>query len=309
MKNFFAFVLSCLIMGIIFLRVDFSQFRFYVSQMSLPLFLLAISFFVPQVALSAYRWKVMMKRKSEISFLESSRLILAASALNILLPSRAGDFSKAYFVAREKRVDLSRAMNLVFFEKYIDLASLGVVILTGVAGSRRWDGPSVAGTLFALGALGLFPLICLIDFQRLAGHSVLTRHALGIKLGSFLRDSHDYLSEMRKAPGYLSFLILISIFLWFLHLLQFYVLFQAFHSNVSVYQIFRLVPLAILTGLLPVTLAGIGTRDSALIYLFAPYEKTALIVGIGLFASLRYFVPGILGLPFLNHTIVKKVEK
>ena len=96
----------------------------------------------------------------------------------------------------------------------------------------------------------------------------------------------------------------ISVFLWFLHIAQFYVIFLALHSPVSIFAVFRLVPLAILVGLVPLTVAGVGTRDSAMIYFFKPYDDVARIVGVGLFSSLRYFIPGIAGLPFLNHYIV-----
>ena len=122
----------------------------------------------------------------------------------------------------------------------------------------------------------------------------------------FFLDSHHYLEELRKNFGHLVFLLVFSIFLWFVHLLQFFVIFRCLHSQVSIFHVFRLVPLAILVGLVPLTIAGMGTRDSAMIYLFTPYEKASLMVGVGLFASLRYLIPGVLGLPFLNHYLIRK---
>jgi hypothetical protein len=43
-----------------------------------------------------------------------------------------------------------------------------------------------------------------------------------------------------------------------------------------------------------------GTRDSALIYLFASYESAALMAGIGILCSMRYWVDTLLGLPFFH---------
>jgi len=114
------------------------------------------------------------------------------------------------------------------------------------------------------------------------------------------------LDELKTDKRQLCWVLVVSIFLWFLHIAQFLVVFRALHSDVSAFLVFGLVPLAILVGLIPLTVAGVGTRDSAMIYFFAPYESPALVAGVGLFSSLRYFVPGLLGLPFLNRYIVRK---
>ena len=305
MKKFVALFVSLLIMVFIFTRIDFNQFKSYLIQADPWIFMLAILFFIPQIVLGAYRWTVMIRSQTHMPLGESIRLTLAANALNILLPSRVGDLSKAYFIGREGRVDLKRGMNVVFFEKYIDLASLGVVVLAGVLFSGRWDSASLAGLGYSAAVLGVFPILYFADLERWTSLPFFKKNRILGKIGEFLRDTHDYLKEIRKNPGLLIFIVGFSVFLWFLHVLQFYVIFLAFHSQVSLFQVFRLVPLALLVGLVPLTLAGMGTRDSALILLFSPYEKAALVAGVGLFASLRYFVPGILGLPFLNQYLLK----
>jgi len=57
--------------------------------------------------------------------------------------------------------------------------------------------------------------------------------------------------------------------------------------------------LAILAGLVPLTMAGVGTRDAATIYLFAPFLSAAAGAVLGLMLTLRYILPGLAGLPFL----------
>ncbi len=292
-------------MAVLFSRVDFSEFKHYLSQMDPVLFIVAILFFVPQVAISAYRWRLMIQKNTRISLWESAQLILSASALNILLPSRVGDLSKAYFVGKGGQLQLKRGMNVVLFEKYIDLAALGVVILTGVLWTRRWDEPSLVGLSFALSMIAIFPVFYFLNLERWLSGKWFERHPFLQKLRNFLLDSQAYLNEVKKDSKQLLFILALSIFLWFVHIFQFYLIFRSLHSQASLFNVFRLVPLAILVGLLPITIAGVGTRDSAMVFLFAPYEKASLMVGVGLFASLRYFIPGILGLPFLNRYIVK----
>jgi hypothetical protein len=60
------------------------------------------------------------------------------------------------------------------------------------------------------------------------------------------------------------------------------------------------VPIGLGIGSLPFTIGGLGTRDSARIYLFAPYESAAFMAGIGLLCSMRYWVDTLPGLPFFH---------
>ena len=62
------------------------------------------------------------------------------------------------------------------------------------------------------------------------------------------------------------------------------------------------VPIAIFVGLVPVTIAGMGTRDAALIYLFSAYASDSASITVGLFFSLlRYWVLALAGIPFLGN--------
>lgn len=305
MKTALAFLLSILMMAFIFSRFHFSEFQTYLTQMDIFILTLAVLLFIPQVVLSAYRWQVMMKKRVRLSFWTSVKLILAASAINILIPSRVGDLSKAYFGGRDGSFDMKRGMNVVLFEKYMDLFSLSVVIVTGILCAPQWDKLNLAGLGFSGAMLSIFPILYFVKLEKFLRRQFFEKNKLLFKIKNFLLDTHAYLDEIKNDKPQLIFIVLLSVVLWFLHLGQFYLMFLALHSQVSPFDVFRLVPLAILVGLIPLTLAGMGTRDGAMIYLFQPYEKPALIVGVGLFASLRYFVPGILGLPFLNRYLVK----
>jgi len=309
MKRFLALVLSVVIMVIIFSRIDLEQFKKSVTEIELRLLVAAVLLFVPQVLLTAYRWQVMIEKRVRIGMWESVKLILACNALNILIPSRVGDLSKAYFLKREGKLEIERGTNIVIFEKYIDLASLGIVILTGIFFVREWDEATWMGMVFSLCAIGVFPVLYLIKLDRVMDYAWVERNRFLLKVRHFLVDSQAYLMDIKQNKKELAWIIFLSISLWFLHISQFYVIFLALHSEVSIFHVYRLIPLAILVGLIPLTVAGVGTRDSAIIFFFAPYEQASRMVAVGIFSSLRYFVPGILGLPFLNHYIVKEVPK
>jgi uncharacterized membrane protein YbhN (UPF0104 family) len=58
--------------------------------------------------------------------------------------------------------------------------------------------------------------------------------------------------------------------------------------------------MAIFVGLLPVTFAGVGTRDAAMAYFLAGPAGEGPALALGAFATVRYLVPALAGLPFLS---------
>lgn len=307
MRTFLSVLFSVLIMFFIFTRINLAEFRQYVTHMDLCFFALAAMIFFVFIVLGAYRWQVMIRKWMHISLWESVKLVMASAALNILLPSRVGDLSKGYFSGREGTMDVKRGMNVVFFEKYVDLAALGIVVLTGILFRPEWNSSTLLGLSFGLGMVAIFPVLCFVKLDRWLDAPFFQRHKILGKVKEFLCDSQGYLDEIKKDPKHLAWILFLSLLLWFFHVVQFYLFFLAFHSTLSIFQVFLLVPLAILVGLVPVTMAGVGTRDSAMIYFISPYEKVPVIVGVGVIATLvRYFIPGLIGLLFLNQYIVRK---
>jgi hypothetical protein len=91
-----------------------------------------------------------------------------------------------------------------------------------------------------------------------------------------------------------------SIFIWFLHLLQIWFFILALKAWTPFLANLALSPLAILAGLLPLTFAGVGTRDAALILFYKPYFAAPTAAALGLLCTSRYVLPAIGGLPFLG---------
>ena len=56
----------------------------------------------------------------------------------------------------------------------------------------------------------------------------------------------------------------------------------------------------IFVGLLPLSFAGVGTRDAALIFFYSSYFDAEFGAALGLLCTLRYVIPGVAGLPFLR---------
>ena len=60
-------------------------------------------------------------------------------------------------------------------------------------------------------------------------------------------------------------------------------------------------PLAIFISLIPITIAGMGTRDSAIIYLFSSWASPSVCLGVGfLYTLFAYWFLALIGLPIIK---------
>lgn len=298
MKRLLALSISLAVMAVIFIKIDRSAFARHLAELDFFWLTIAFLFFIPQIGLTAWRWKWMIRHDRQSTWMQSVRLVLATSSLNVFLPSKMGDLCKAYYLAKSGQLDWRRGLNQVIFERFLDLWALcwmgtfGVVAV-GLGGSIAWL--IMALTVFLTAVLWIIFKLPMRRFKLSFLPSKISE-----KIESFLTDAHDYVDRLKANPAELLVLFACSMILWALHVAQFYFAGLAIQSVLTVGLIFCSIPIGILIGLLPFTLAGIGTRDAALIYLLLPYETSSKIIFLGLFATVRYLVPGLAGIPFIH---------
>lgn len=298
MKRLLALSISLAVMAVIFIKIDRSAFVQHLAELDFFWLSIAFLFFIPQIGLTAWRWKWMIRHDRVSTYGESLRLILATSSLNVFLPSKLGDLCKAYYLAQSEQLNWKRGLNQVLFERFLDLWALcwmGTfgVLAVGLGGSIGWL--IISLTVFLSAVLWIIFKLPMRNLKI----SILPSK-FSEKIESFLADAHDYVDRLKANPAELLILFASSMILWALHVAQFYFAGLAIESVLSLGQIFCSIPIGILIGLLPFTLAGIGTRDAALIYLLLPFETSSKIIFLGLFATARYLVPGLAGIPFIH---------
>lgn len=251
-----------------------------------PLFV-AILLFVPQTFVSAIRWRLIVSPLCELSVGAAIRQTLAASACNLVVPSKGGDFGKAFMLPVSGARARVMGMSGVIMEKVADVGALVALLLLGIGygnflgeAAVSWTRGPIAGSSVAFVA-GIACLAFLLA-------------AVGGIVRVFRRSGEErFLSRGQLA------VVGASVCLWVLHLVQFDLFFKAVGVYVSWHEVFARVPIAIFAGLLPVTLCGIGTRDAALVWLFADFAPASATAVVGMLAVLRYIVPGACGIPFV----------
>lgn len=303
MKRLISILVSAIILAVIYWKIDFAGLIQVFRNCDRLWMVISLGMVVPITMITAWRLQQLMPAGGRLGFGEANKLILAASVLNMVLPSKMGDIAKAYFMRDKGNLTGSLALSMVVFEKACDMLSLLLWCVFGLLlypfkGWLFWVMTASVAIGLALGLLLLgSPQFAKFFFslgQKVAPKKL--RAKLG-KLSYAWEEMHDY---FWRDKGNLLKITATSIFLWFLHLLQIWFFILALKAWTPFLTNLALSPLAILAGLLPLTFAGVGTRDAALIAFYAPYFNAATAAALGLLCTSRYLLPAIGGLPFLN---------
>ncbi|MFW6316631.1 MAG: lysylphosphatidylglycerol synthase transmembrane domain-containing protein [Cyanobacteriota bacterium] len=302
MKRLISLIISLVILGIVYWKIDFNGLIAVLGECDRFWMTVSLGMVIPLTMLTAWRLQQLMPNTGRLAFAEANRLILAASVLNLVLPSKMGDVAKAYFMKQRGHLEGSLSLSLVVFEKVCDLLSLLFWCVFGllfypqkdwifwgmtsgislglILGIMLLSSQNIARTFFQI-APKILPNKLAAKFEKL-------EIAWGTMHGYFWQDKFQLIKITST-----------SIFIWFLHLLQIWFFILALNAWTPFIASLALSPLAILAGLLPLTFAGVGTRDAALIAFYQPYFSAATGAALGILCTSRYFLPAIAGLPFL----------
>ena len=293
-------ILTVAILIAIYLNIDRNLLLQYLTHMHPGYFTLAVFLFVPQILTTSLRWKMMTSQLSPMGLGQSIQQVLASKALNAFVPSKMGEMSKAYFLKASSNSGLDHAIAAVILEKLLDAAALCTVVIVGCLAAPEktsvlWFSVAIAGAYLTMVAFLLH-----VPMRGL-GERLLNWRVWLKWLGRLLIGWNALLAGWRGRSGLLSLILGLSLLVWILHVVQIYLFFPALNHTVPVTPALALIPLSIFVGLLPITIGGMGTRDSALIVLFSPYAGAALMAAVGLLCAMRYWVDTLLGVPFLHY--------
>ena len=314
MKRLISLGVSTLILIVIYWKIDFSSLIKVFQNSNAWWMAISLGMVIPLTLITAWRLQQLMPSKAKLRFGEANRLILVASVLNMVLPSKMGDIAKAYFMQQRGHLDGSLSLSLVVFEKACDMLSLLMWCVFGLMlyPSKNW----LFWTMTTVVTSGLIFGILLLSSRKFADLFFILAKAISpkkikLKLQKLQLSWQEMYTYFWQDKAQLFKIAITSIFLWFLHLLQIWFFILALKAWTPLLANLALAPLAILAGLLPLTFAGVGTRDAALIVFYQPYLNSSTAAALGLLCTSRYLLPAIGGMPFLGQymTTVRKLQR
>ncbi len=277
-----------LLYGIDISKLDISIF----SKMGL--FLTILSIFLSQIILSI-RWSVM----SKINFKKSLETIIVSSALNILLPARLGELSKAFYLKKFYNYKYHKTLSIIFIERFFDIVML-FLIMCFCAYEYISNNSIKSGILI----LSIFILITTLFFnsQKI---SILLKKIPFKFLRVYTQKIYKNIKKLLKTPYPTLFW---TTCLWMTYLLSNTVFFMyGVNFHLSFQETLELFIFFTIALSIPITPAGLGTFEGTIVLFLTSHgvNKVNVLMSATLYHILIFAIDFIMLYIFL---LVKDIK-
>jgi uncharacterized protein (TIRG00374 family) len=225
------------------------------------LFLLSISFIVlvVQIILSSFRWRLLLaKINIPIDFLSTLKLMWIGLFFNQILPTGIGGDAVRVYLLKKRCLNLMNAISGVAWDRITGMIGLIILIIFGSLTALQQNNNLLAKSGLIFVSLLCFVILCALYVDRmpiLGKNKFIQNYRKHIEHGRLLCLSKEV------APKIIGLSIIIQIF----SVLSVFLIGSALGISLSIIGILIVVPLSILTMALPISFAGWGVREGAMI--------------------------------------------
>ncbi len=298
-KSLITLVVSGLILAALLYKADVGQVfgRFLdISPLLILWYLISFALFY---WLASWRWQIIVRSHYQLGLGESFRQIAATGSINVLVPSKLGTLGKAWFIYKEEDQGKAMPTAMVLYEKLSEIMGMCASILVCFAFSTLSNTLVYVVVILAALYLAWFALIHVWDFTPRLLKPFNPQSKYGKKLYNLLSAVDLYCRDPRVSSARRWRVNLLSLILWVNHCFQMALFFYMLKLAVNPADAVLGVIAGVVVGLLPIALAGIGTRDLAIVYVFRGLLSLDQAVSLGMLFLSRYLISALVGLPFL----------
>jgi glycosyltransferase 2 family protein len=287
-------VVTIAILLFLFSKVDFSAegFRETLLGIDLPIYLLSLFGVVIVLGIKSYRWHILVKNEGfDYKPYRSFGAYMSSDAIGIVTPGRIGEIARLYYVRQETSIPFFQAFKTIVSDRIFDFTMLGWFGISGLTYYFKTFG-SLPGFTYVL------IVFAVIVFAYTAGLAM---------LGAIIRQ--NWLSRW-QVPGFIyeCFRAVVgkkSALMWgitvFAYLAYFFFSWLIMHSlrvKPGLVDVAFIMSIMSLSTIIPISVAGFGTREATLVALFSYYSlapETAVSFSLLHFTSF-FLWGGIIGL-------------
>lgn len=259
-----------LLIGVL-IKVDFRQVLPILARVEVGHYAAGLAFTWLIVALRTWRWHEINREFGiRLTFRYELGLYHIAFALGALTPARAGEFVKVYYIGK-RGFPASRAFGSILLDRMSDviwILALGlpsVAVLLDEAGASWPMGHWVVFLLAVPGlAAGVWAVWKWRGNRRGRGEDPMQWEGRVI---SWFREIRKILWGMRA--GFLARIALWTAVSWMVQYFQCYLFSKAIGLDIALWDLAVMTNVIGIVSLLPITVAGVGSRDVTLVYYFA----------------------------------------
>ncbi len=300
MKSFIKIGLSLALLAVLIYRLDWSGVLVALAKADWWVLAAAIGLQLAAYAVGAWRWSILLALHRLGHRLGNLvQIYLIGALFNNLLPSSAGgDLLRAYHIYRQRH-GLAVAVSPIITERV-----LGLVTLIGTAAIAvlfvTADNP-LAGIFSTLLPMLLVGAVLILTLLASGGvywplHRFFERWRDVRLVAAVLRiaeSSHRYLNQPRVVLR----VVALSILMQGIEVVVFWLLGRGVGAETELLSYVVVVPLIFVASALPITIGGLGVRETAAIALFGLYgmaqDPAAAVMVLFLLVLIATSLPGL----------------
>ena len=281
----------------VFVNLDFKQLLSVIKGFDIKYaFFLAGSILI-SLSFRGVCFKQLISKSLNAPLYDLIPLCISGAALNIVLPARAGDFFRAYYVGNKYAVDKVKVFGAIMLERIFDglviLSMLLVAILLYNKNQLAQNLCMAAGAVFIVALISAFVMIKYNKIDSICNFLIDKTNFLPEKLKNIIhyvinftnKICNSFVSgfEILKYPKKLMMIILACIMIWGIECLNYYFMILGFHCQVDWSVVLFIISFIALACMIPSTSIFIGPYQLAVIAAFAIYDipkETALAISI-----------------------------
>lgn len=275
----------------------------YDSLIYVNIYYIIFAFFLTiiYVLMQTWKWDVILKKQGiAVDFYELLKMQLKSIFYGVITPGRLGSFIKALDLKNKINANLGKSISSVLIDRIFDTISVFLL--------------AFAGALFLVNkVLNLSYVVFLFFIFVLASayaifNKNLTKKILGFFYDRFLpekfkkdvRESFYSFYENLPSKRLLVVPFIVNFMTWIVAYTGVYVISLALGIEINYFVLITLYSITTVISIIPITVAGIGTREVSLIALFNGFGvSNDKIVALSLLAFLiSGIIPALIGFLF-----------
>jgi len=290
------------------------------SLVKLDLFLFAfvVMLLPPILLLKGFKQQILVNcLHKKISLAESTKIWLIGFFFATITPAKAGDFLRALYLRNSVGLNFGAGLVVTAVERIFDLLFLFLAALLGLIVFSLHYGIDKS-IVFVLSFFLIIFLIGLFVLTRKKWVAFLLKPVFNFLLPEKFReksrvgfdDFYGAMQAMVKRKKLIAAVAALTIGSWLLIIVQFFLIAASLHLPVSFQFILSVMPAILLIEVLPISFAGIGTRDAtAIFFLSFAAVSAAESVSFSLTILAMNLLTALIGVIFLSSSKAISTDK
>ena len=292
-KKFLLLLVTITFLYFVFVNLDFQELIKVIKDFNPIYIIFLVISIITSFSFRSLCFKILMSKTANLSVKEMTPVCITGAALNIMLPARAGDIFRAFFVGQKYNIDKLKVFGTVMLERMFDTLVIFCFLLIAVMFYHRTP---LAKNLcvFAGISMFLFAAFAFITFKFNKVDVICNYLIKKTEAFPFSEYIHKFIAfinktcnsffngfEIMDSPLKLFGAVSSSFAIWTFECLNFYIILSAFGYHLHWSVTLFIVCFVALACMVPSTSIFIGPYQMAVIAAFAIYDvskETALAI-------------------------------